>query len=110
MKKNNKNKLFKLIFMAFLLSFVVIYFSELSGYYEYQNHQKAALTEEQIRKFEEDVNSGKEVDITEYLVSQKNVYNNKLTKATSKLSDGISNIVKRGVEKTFKFLSKLIEE
>ena len=67
MKKNNKNKIFKFIFIVFFMSFLVIYFSELTGYYEYQNYKKATLTEEQIKKFEEDVKNGKEVDINKYL-------------------------------------------
>ena len=110
MKKNNQNKIFKFIFGVFLFSFSIIYFSELTGYYEYQNHRKAYLTEEQIRKFEEDINQGKEVDISEYIVKEESVYTNNLSKMTSKLSDGISSVVERGVEKTFKFLSKFIEE
>ena len=109
MKKQTKTKIFKFVFMVFFLSFLVIYFSELTGYYEYQNHKKATLTEEQIRKFESDVASGKEVDINEYLVSDTTTYNNKLSKITSKLSDGISNVVESGVENAFKFLSKLVD-
>lgn len=110
MKKKKNNGLYKFIFMVFFLSFLVIYFSELTGYYQYQNHKKAVLTEEQIKKFESDVASGKEVDINEYLVVDNRTYNNKLSKLTSKLSDGISNVVQSGVENTFKFLSKLVEE
>ena len=110
MKKNNKNKIFKFVFLIFFLIFFVIYFSELTGYYEYQNHKKATLTEEQIRKFENDVASGKEVDINEYLVVENQNYDNKLSKIASKLSDGISNIVKSGVEHTFKFLTRIMEE
>lgn len=110
MKKNKKNKIFKYIFMVFFMSFLVIYFSELTGYYEYQNYKKAALTEEQIKQFEQDVASGKEVDLNKYLVVETKSYNNKLSKIASKLSDGISDIVKDGVENTFKFLSKLVEE
>lgn len=110
MKKNKKNKIFKYIFMMFFISFLVVYFSELTGYYEYQNHKKTTLTEEQIKKFEEDVSNGKEVDINEYIVVETTNYNNKLSKVTSKLSDCISNIVESGVEQTFKFLSRLIDE
>ena len=109
MKKNKKNKLYKFIFMVFFLSFVVIYFSQLTGYYEYQNHKKAVLTEEQIKKFEKDVASGKEVDINEYLVINDVTYNNNLSKLASKLSEGISLVVESGVENTFKFLSNLVE-
>lgn len=110
MKKNKKSKVYRFIFMVFFMSFLVIYFSELTGYYEYQNHKKSTLTEEQIKKFESDVASGKEVDINEYLVVDNMTYNNKLSKLTSKLSDGISSIVESGVESTFKFLSKLVTE
>jgi len=110
MKKDKKNKIYKFIFGLFFMSFLVIYFSELTGYYEYQNYQKTSLTEEQIKKFEEDVKNGNKVDINEYLVVNNKKYNNTLSKLASKLSDGISKIVNNGVEYTFKYISKLIDE
>lgn len=110
MKKNNKNKFLKLIFMMLFISFSIIYVSGLTGYYEYQNYKKAALTNEQIKKFEEDIQNGIEVDITEYLVKEDLNYQNRLSILASKLSDSISNIVEHGVQKTFKFLSKIIIE
>ena len=110
MKKDKKNKIYKFIFWLFFMSFLVIYFSELTGYYEYQNYQKTALTEEQIKKFEEDVKNGNKVDINEYLVVNNKKYNNTLSKLASKLSDGISKLVNSGVEYTFKYISKLIDE
>ena len=61
MKKDKKKKMFKFIFMMFFLSFLVIYFSELNGYYEYQNHKQTALTEEQIKQFEKDVAAEKKL-------------------------------------------------
>lgn len=110
MKKKKQNKIFKFIFMILFFSFLVIYFSEITGYYQYQNHKKATLTQEQIKKFEDDVASGKQVDINEYLIKNDKTYNNNLSKLTSKLSDYISQIVEGGVKNTFKFLSKLIDE
>lgn len=109
MKKNKQYKIFKTIFMIFFFSYSVIYFSELAGYYEYQNYKKTALTEEQIKKFEQDVKGGKQVDISDYIVKNNVTYQNRLSRLTSKLSDGISNIVKSSVEETFKFLSKMID-
>lgn len=109
MKKNNKNKIWKFIFLIFFMSFMVIYFSELTGYYEYQNYKKTSLTEEQIKKFEEDIKSGNEVDINEYLIVDDKNYDNTLSKLASKLSDGISKIVNNGVEYTFKYISKLVD-
>lgn len=109
MKKDKKKKIFKFVFMVLFLSFVVIYCAELTGYYEYQNYKQTALTEEQIKKFESDVAAGKEVDINEYLVKDDRVYNNNLSKLSSKISNGISTVVQKGVESTFKFLSNLVE-
>ena len=110
MKKKKKNNVFKFIFMIFFLSFLVIYFSELTGYYEYQNYKKTVFTEEKIKEFEEDVAKGKRVDINDYIVVDTKNYNNRLSKLTSGLSDEISKLVNGGVENTFKFLSRLIDE
>lgn len=110
MKKNKKNKLFNIILGIFLLCFTIIYFSEITGYYEYKNYQKTSLTAEQIKKYEEDIKEGKELDLNEYLIKNEKEYNNKLSILASKLSNGISKIVKSGVEHTFKYISRLIEE
>lgn len=109
MKKDKKKKFYRFLFMVFFVSFLVVYFSELTGYYEYQNNKKATLTEEQIKKFESDVASGKEVDINEYLVVETKDYDNGLSVISSKLSDSISSLVQSGVENTFKFLSRLVD-
>jgi hypothetical protein len=46
MKNDRKKKIYRFIFMVFFLSFLVVYFSELTGYYEYQNNKKTTLTKE----------------------------------------------------------------
>ena len=110
MKKNKKINWFKYIFFAFLFSFSIIYFGQLTGYYEFQNYNKKTLTEEQIKNFEEDVSNGKEIDINEYIVNTNVKYRNIFSKFTSDLSNDISNIVESGVKKTFKYLSNIMEE
>ena len=60
--------------MIFFTSFLVVYFSDITGYYQYQNYKKTTLTLEQIKKFEEDVASGKEIDINEYLINYILIY------------------------------------
>lgn len=110
MNKNKNNNIYKFIFLIFFMSFLIIYFSELTGYYEYQNYQKTNLTEEQIKKYEEDIKNGVVIDINEYLVVDKRKYNNTLSKLASKLSDSISKIVNNSVEYTFKYISRLIDE
>ena len=110
MKKSREYRIFRFIFMVLLISFMVVYFSELAGYYEYHNNKKAELTEEQIQKFEQDIKDGKEVDIQEYLVIDNKNYGNTLSKFASSLSKEISKFVQDGVENTFKYLSKLVDE
>lgn len=110
MKKKKKNNIYKFIFIIFFTSFLVIYLSEATGYYEYQNYKKTSLTEDQIKKFEDDVKNGNKVDINDYLIIDTRQYDNKLSKLASKLSDGISVFVNNSVEYVFKYISKLIEE
>jgi len=109
MKKKKKVNIYKFIFLVFLFSFLVIYFAEATGYYEYKNYQKTSLTKEQIKKFEEDIKNGNKVDINDYLVHDNKKYSNKLSNMASKFSNSISKIVNKGVEYTFKYISKLIE-
>jgi len=108
--KKKKFNIFKIVFYVFFTSFLIIYISEISGYYEYQNHLKTSLTKEQIKKFESDVKNGNKIDMNEYLIDDTKKYNNNLSKLASKLSNGISNLVNNGVKYTFKYISKLIDE
>ncbi len=100
-------KTFKFILIVFLISFLILYFSFKTGYIEYQNKKKTTLTNEQIKKFESDVKSGKDVDITSYLPKGKN-YKNKISSAGYKVSKTCENIVKTTVEEGFKAISKLV--
>lgn len=106
--KKKKNRVFKIVFWMFFLSFMMIYFSEITGYYEYKNYQKSAMTNEQIKKFEEDVKNGKKVNPNDYMVANVGHYNNKLSDTANTLSNGLSKLVKGGVENTFKLISNLV--
>lgn len=110
MKKNKKNKFLRFIFMMLFLCFMVIYCSELAGYYEYKNYQKKELTSEQIKQFEEDVANGEKIDLNKYLVVENKTYNNKLSRFASKLSNFISESVEGGVKYIFKILSNIVDE
>lgn len=105
----DKNKLINIIFYVFLFGFMTLYLSSLTGYFEYENHKKTTLTQEQIYKYEEDIKNGKEIDLNEYIQTEID-YSNKLSKLASNMSNIISQITKTSISKTFKYLSKLIEE
>ena len=105
--KKKKNRVFKIIFWMFLMSFMIVYFSEITGYYEYKNYQKTTLTNEQIKEYEKKIKNGEKVNSNNYLINTSN-YNNKLSSAANTLSNGISNLVKGGVENTFKLIGNFV--
>lgn len=103
------NRFFKYAFVLSFIAFLTLYLSQATGYYEYENHQKNALTEEQIKKFEKDVKAGKNIKIEDYMDKTKINYSNKASQMGSKVSQTISNGVKSGIETFFGALNKLIE-
>ena len=67
MNSDKKNKIFKYLILISFIIFLALYLSQSTGYFEYKNSKKVALTNEQIKQFEKDVNEGKNVDITKYI-------------------------------------------
>lgn len=108
-KKKICNKIFGRIILILFVSFLAIYISSSTGYYEFEQHNKMVLTEEKIREFEKDVAEGKEVDIKNYVVSDKVSYQNKISKFGNNVSKQVENVIQNGVEATFSFFNKLLE-
>lgn len=102
------NKIFWHIFLVLFMAFFTLYTAGKAGYYEYTQNQKKVFTEEQIKKFEQDVSLGKEVDIEDYLVVKEN-FQGKNKRLGLKISEFIGEYTKLGVDKIFKILSKLVE-
>ncbi len=107
MKKNN---ILKILFSLLLITYLTLYFSSVSGYYEYQNYKKMTLTQDQILKFEQDVKDGKKVDVEDYIQEEKTDYNNKIADTGKKFSYTVSNVMSNILTKAFSFLSKFITE
>lgn len=109
MSKNKKlNKFFWYVFLVLFMAFFTLYTAGRFGYYEYTQNEKKVLTEEQIKKFEEDVKSGKEIDIDKYLVTKEN-FQGKNKRMGLKISEFIGNYTKIGIDKIFKILNNLVE-
>lgn len=107
MKEDKKQNIFKFIFLVLFMTYTAIYIMVNLGYYEYSSYTKKVFTEEQIKKFEEDVKNGIELDINDYLVEEKNISKNK--QIGLKISEFIGNCSKRSIEEIFKLLNKVIE-
>lgn len=97
-------QIIKLAIIILIISFLSLYFTTLGGYYEYNLSKKNVLTEEAIKRFEKDVQDGKEIVASNYIEEEKN-YSNK----ASRLALKISNLVSDGFDKTIKFIFKQIE-
>ena len=50
---------------------LVLYFGQATGYYEYKNNQKTTLTEESIKRFEQDIKDGKDINVSNYKAIHK---------------------------------------
>lgn len=103
------NNIMKVIFLILFLIFLTIYFSQSGGYYEFELHKKTVFTDEMIKKFEQDVADGKDVSIEDYLVEEKKNYSNKASELGYFISKNVGNLIKDGIEETFKMINKMVE-
>ncbi len=110
MKNKKTNKIFKIIFTLCFVSYLTFYIAGKSGYYEYNERKKMTFTKEQIEQFENDVQSGKNIDIKEYLKNTDKDYQNKISKVTLSISENISKYTKKGVNIIFTKIGNAIEE
>lgn len=97
---------FKIIFIFLFVIFLTMYISVGSNYYEYEFHKKVMLTNEDIKKFEDDVKNNKEVDIDNYISSRVD-YSNSFSKASTKVSKETKKYIKQGIEGIFNIFSKM---
>ncbi len=112
LKKEQKiilaKRFFRFCFIILFICFLTLYFSQTAGYYEYEQHNKTTLTKEQIEKFEQDVASGKNVDIDDYVITKNQDYSNNISDLGYNVSKNIGNYVTSGIEGTFNTINKLV--
>lgn len=84
----------KILGITLIVLFLSLYIAQMSGYYEYTESKKTTLTEDAIKRFEEDVSAGKKISAKNYLSEEKN-YNNNLSHIGMK----ISNYIEKGFNK-----------
>lgn len=102
-------KIFKIILIILALTFITLYFSQITGYYEYELHKQVSFTEEQIKQFEQDVKDGKNIDIEDYLKDYNKNYQNNVSKAGLYISEKMGTYVRGGLKHAFSILNRLLE-
>ena len=110
MKHKKETKIFKYLLLISFITFSALYISQSTGYFEYKNSKKVALTNQQIREFEKDVSKGKNVDLKKYLEINNKDYQNKISKLGLSISSTSEKIIQKLIDESFKILSKLVGE
>lgn len=107
--KNSKKTwiVFRRILFILFIIFLINYFAVSTGYHKSQINKKTVLTEEKIKEFEEDVKNGEYVDINDYVVEDYTDTSNFISKATSKCTNFISDMLTNNAVKLFKIIGKL---
>lgn len=106
----NKGKIIRFIFICFIIFFLVILFANSNGYYQSKTTKARALTEEQIKIFEKDIQEGKSIDINDYITNEEKDYSNTLTNNIYKVSLKLEKAIDKTVKYIFKELGNAIEE
>lgn len=94
-------RVINIILIIITILFLSLYFSNYNNEY-YQN--KTYLTEEAIKKYENDLKNNKNISSKNYLPKEKD-YNNKASRLGIKTSNFLENII----NKSLKYIAKYLE-
>lgn len=106
--KPKKTNWFMLFIKVSFVCFLIVYFLLENGYYENKKAKEVALTEENIRKFEEDVKQNKIIDINNYKIEEEKDYSNKITRLGEKLNDSVGKVIIKGAGGVVDILKSLL--
>ncbi len=110
MKHKKLNKVFRYAILISFVTFFALYLSQSTGYFEYRNSKKVALTNEQIEKFEKDVKEGKNIDLEDYIDVNNKSYQNKVSKTGLSISNATEKVIQKIIGGSFKVLGDLVGE
>jgi len=103
-------KIFHGIEWLLLFGFLVLYFAQMGGYYENLNRKKTYLTEESIKRFEDDIANGKEIKVENYVINMKKNYANRISRFGLYTSKLMGKTFKWGITKTFEVVDKMMDD
>ncbi|MFI3260267.1 MAG: hypothetical protein R3Y13_00915 [bacterium] len=94
--EKKKINYFKLILNSLIILFILVYISGTSGYYEKTISNQTKLTDEAIRKFEEDIFNGNIIDLNNYKLEEESDYSNVFTNVGESLDKLVINTINDG--------------
>lgn len=102
------NNILKFLSFTLIIVFFIMFYTSGGGYYEYELNKKTILTNEAILKFEQDIKDGKEIDVSDYLITENNDYSNKFSNFGIKVSNNIGKVFSEGVKFIFDSLGHYV--
>lgn len=106
MKKKERNPFFRILSALFLL-FISLYIALESGYYEAKVTKKTAMTEESIKKFEQDIKEGNPIDVNSYTYNEHKDYSNNTTDAAIFIGSKVESFMSNGITEIFDIVKSL---
>lgn len=103
-------KLFHGFIWLLFFSFLVLYFAQAGGYYEDLNNKKSSLTEESIKRFEEDVKNGEEIKVENYVINMQKDYDNTVSSFGLFTSKAFAEGFKWTMNKVFGGINNVVNE
>ena len=105
-KKKKPNWFLRGLCLLFILYLSLTVAME-TGYYESKLNEKTVLTDENIKRFEEDVRNGKAVDINDYVTEKTKDFSNNTTKTGVFVSSVVEDFMSEGISKAVDIFKKL---
>lgn len=102
-------QIFKIIIIIVIVIYLILFISYRNGYYIDRNKEKAILTEEKIKEYEEDLKNGIDTSQKDY-VTIADTYDNNYTRLSLSLSKRIENAFDKVIKYFFKRIGATINE
>ena len=107
MEKKKKTNWLQIILIILFIAYISLSTLNVTGYYDGSIRRKVEFTEEQIKEFESDVESGKKIDINDYLKGQTKNYTNRTSQIGYEFSSSIDSFLNNGLKDIMKVLGRL---
>lgn len=105
-----KNRFFLFMFLSFVVFFVILLVAESQGYYKNRNEKAKIMTEEEIKRFEEDILLGRDIDISDYVLYDDMDYSNKVSSNVYKVSLKLESVIDGVLKVIFSGTSKMVSD
>ena len=106
MKKKKHNPVLTILFILFIV-YISLFIAGESGYYENKVNEKIVLTNENIKKFEDDVKNNRDIDLEKYTENNTKDYSCIASNAGDNFSNFVEKLFTEELGKVGKVLKKM---